>query len=651
MTDHRDLPDDPLETELRAWFKAAGMPVAPTTLRTFVNGLGADRRPMSPVHPGVLAWRGAPGSRVATIAAAIAVVLVAGGLLIVSGRHGPTPPATSPVTTPPLTASPGPSGPQPTATPSAPSPVDDGGTFGTSGLWATRGSRLYVSTDNGAAWLQRTLGPGVALDATSGDVLSGVFMLDASHAWSAHPGPGSTVPYRGQGPLFDHLHIVVSRTSDGGMTWQSATISGDWGGTQPVLAFADQQHGFLLFSGLRGGPASTVFASDDGGATWRRAGGADSLGSVFGASDVTTLWAGNEGDAGPVPRPILDVSRDGGRTWTDARLPGLIGDVYVNDTLVAPPVFVGEDGAVAVIAASADNPPDVRFYRTIDGGRSWLLAARTDLNQDGSVGVAVIDPTHFVVIDSQAGVVLSTSDAGVTWQRSPGSGVGAVARLRFWDPLNGAAIVQLANGPAPAAGLVRTTDGGRTWATVSLTALVTPSSTPSASPHTATAPAGATPPCMTSQLQITLINSSVAAGTVGGWLRFVNASTEPCQFGGWPTLVGVTAAGTATVARQTNAELIFPLITGVRTITMAPGDAAFAAFAGSDTPGASGTCPPSYRSLRVTPPGNTESVSLSAWIAYYNHDLPACAGIDVTMVVPASDVPYLEPSPTASTRS
>jgi hypothetical protein len=49
-----------------------------------------------------------------------------------------------------------------------------------------------------------------------------------------------------------------------------------------------------------------------------------------------TLWSGNQDDAGPVARPILDVSRDGGRTWSDARLPGLIGDVFVNDTLVGP---------------------------------------------------------------------------------------------------------------------------------------------------------------------------------------------------------------------------------------------------------------------------------------------------------------------------
>jgi hypothetical protein len=301
---------------------------------------------------------------------------------------------------------------------------------------------------------------GVALDIASGDVLSSVFVLDADHVWTAHPGPGSTVPYGGQGPTFDHLHVVVSRTTNAGTTWQSVSIPGDWGGTQPVLSFADARHGFLLLSGLRGGPGSIVFASNDGGATWDRVGGADGLGSVFAASDAKTLWAGNEGDAGPVGRPILDVSRDGGRTWTDARLPGVVGDIFVNDTLVAPPVFHGNDGAVAVLAGSSDNPPDARFYRTTDGGRTWLLAARRDADQ-GAASVAVIDPTHFIIIDPSG--LQTTGDGGATWQRSASSGLESATHVHFWSRLSGVAIVQIRNGDAPAAGAYRTADGGATW--------------------------------------------------------------------------------------------------------------------------------------------------------------------------------------------
>ncbi|MFI5042488.1 MAG: WD40/YVTN/BNR-like repeat-containing protein, partial [Acidimicrobiales bacterium] len=274
----------------------------------------------------------------------------------------------------------------------------------------------------------------------------------------------------GTGPGYDHLYVVVSRTIDGGVTWESVTIPGDWGGTQPVLTFADAEDGFLLLSGLRGGGGSVIFATTDGGATWQRVGGAPSLGSIFSARDSTTLWAGNEGDAGPVARPILDVSRDGGRTWGDAGLPGLVGDIFVNDNPVAPPVFSGQDGAVAVIAASTDTSPMVRFYRSSDGGRTWVLAAQVHIGESGSTGVAVVDPLHYVVIDSHTGQLKATSDGGVTWQPAASSGLGAALRLRFWDPGDGAAVVQMTNGQAPAAGLLRTTDGGRTWSPVVITA-------------------------------------------------------------------------------------------------------------------------------------------------------------------------------------
>jgi hypothetical protein len=142
-----------------------------------------------------------------------------------------------------------------------------------------------------------------------------------------------------------------------------------------------------------------------------------------------------------------------------------------------------------------------------------------------------------------------------------------------------------------------------------------------------------------------MINSSAAAGSIGAWLKFVNAGTDRCQLQGWPTVVAVTADGAMTVAQETSAELSFPLISGVPAVSLDNGDAAVAAFAGSDTPGPQGSCPPAYRSLRITPPGNTESVELSAWIPYFNNHLPACTGIGVTMVVRASAVPFLNQSP------
>lgn len=174
------------------------------------------------------------------------------------------------------------------------------------------------------------------------------------------------------------------------------------------------------------------------------------------------------------------------------------------------------------------------------------------------------------------------------------------------------------------------------------------SSAPLASPATSGSPDLAAT-CRTAGLGITVVNAGAAAGMVGGYLRFTNASTETCRLRGWPTIVGVTAAGTTITSRHTNALLTFPDITTAPMVVLGPGAIAYAAFAGGDNPGLpTSTCPPSFLSLLVTPPENTEPVALSAWNPGYNQFLPDCAGIEVTMVVPAAALPFLEPSPTSS---
>jgi hypothetical protein len=41
----------------------------------------------------------------------------------------------------------------------------------------------------------------------------------------------------------------------------------------------------------------------------------------------------------------------------------------------------------------------------------------------------------------------------------------------------------------------------------------------------------------------------------------------------------------------------------------------------------------------VTPPGNVASAVISAWIGGTARELPSCTGIEVSMVVPAADMP------------
>lgn len=74
-------------------------------------------------------------------------------------------------------------------------------------------------------------------------------------------------------------------------------------------------------------------------------------------------------------------------------------------------------------------------------------------------------------------------------------------------------------------------------------------------------------------------------------------------------------------------------------VTLHPGAMVEAVFTGGDESGPGGAaCPPPYRLLRITPPGNSQSVRIRAWIAYCHHDLPSCAGISVSEVVRPSAV-------------
>jgi hypothetical protein len=64
------------------------------------------------------------------------------------------------------------------------------------------------------------------------------------------------------------------------------------------------------------------------------------------------------------------------------------------------------------------------------------------------------------------------------------------------------------------------------------------------------------------------------------------------------------------------------------------GQHAGAIFSGADGPVGKARSCPSFVALRVTPPGNAQSVRLSAWIPYLDADLPDCASIRISPVLP-----------------
>lgn len=156
------------------------------------------------------------------------------------------------------------------------------------------------------------------------------------------------------------------------------------------------------------------------------------------------------------------------------------------------------------------------------------------------------------------------------------------------------------------------------------------------------------PRCGTPDLHIWVTRTGAALGTVGGYLAFTNRTATACTLSGWPRLTAFRpgAAKTAIHVRETMfgpytyIHGVPRVVRGVPTVLLHRGQTAVAAFtAGDHSAGPTGACPPPYQHLRVGPPGNTASAVVSAWIAWYAHNLPDCTEIDVSMVVPASSLP------------
>ncbi len=230
------------------------------------------------------------------------------------------------------------------------------------------------------------------------------------------------------------------------------------------------------------------------------------------------VWA--SGRAGTYAR-----STDGGITWKAGVIPGA-------ETLFLVDVEVLDAGVACVVATSFDAGVG-RIYRTPDGGVSWNVAyefAHPQVFFDGMAfwdadrGVAFSDPVDgaFLVVrttngcrswtevprgqlpaplDGEAGFaasgtaiavagaqhawigtggavvarVLQTTDGGATWTvhttpmaAGPATGIFGIA---FRDTLHGVAVGGNYQQPRSAApNVLRTVDGGRTWAFVGTTA-------------------------------------------------------------------------------------------------------------------------------------------------------------------------------------
>jgi len=154
--------------------------------------------------------------------------------------------------------------------------------------------------------------------------------------------------------------------------------------------------------------------------------------------------------------------------------------------------------------------------------------------------------------------------------------------------------------------------------------------------------------CTTSGISVTLTNTGALGGQAGGYLKFTDQGRVPCRMTGWPVVVAVTAAGAATVARHAQLTMFgaWRYAAPLPVVVLKTGDSAYAVVAASDEPaGRSTHCPAPYVRLRVSPPGDRDHVTISAWLPGARSYLPACTANDGSPAAMTSAITTLSQLP------
>ena len=154
--------------------------------------------------------------------------------------------------------------------------------------------------------------------------------------------------------------------------------------------------------------------------------------------------------------------------------------------------------------------------------------------------------------------------------------------------------------------------------------------------------------CVASQLKVGISNSGALAGQAGGYIRFTDDSRTSCRMSGWPVVTGLTAAGTATPLRHAQSTMFgaWHYAAPSPVVTLHSGDSAYAVVAADDQPAGDSTrCPAPYVRLRVSPPGGSGSVVISAWLPGAGSYLPACPSVDGSPTAETSTITTLSSLP------
>jgi photosystem II stability/assembly factor-like uncharacterized protein len=330
-------------------------------------------------------------------------------------------------------------------------------------LAGTRTSGVFRSADAASTWTASSTGlpssdvrslaishgsPEVLLAGTAGGVaISG----DGGNTWSASPGAASAIRTVSVDAASARTFFAAPdaaagvpallRTNDAGTAWSDSSAGL---GAETVLAIAQSPNApaSMLAGTQRGG----IFASDDGGATWRKTTASPTTTNTIAiAPNGSNAYAGSTAGA--------HVSLDSGRTWSAAS--GAFQTVTVNALVMDP-----SSSATLYAGFSRSGSSGGGVFKTTSAGAAWVPAGPG--LPDRPVESLAIDPaapSRLYAGTSGAGVFTS-GDGGVTWTAaSVGLGNQAVHALA----VSRSGVVWAGTDE----GIFRSNDSGATWTAAS----------------------------------------------------------------------------------------------------------------------------------------------------------------------------------------
>jgi photosystem II stability/assembly factor-like uncharacterized protein len=178
------------------------------------------------------------------------------------------------------------------------------------------------------------------------------------------------------------------------------------------------------------------------------------------AANERVVWASGAG--GTIVR-----SADGGATWQKLTIPG-------TEKLDFRDIDAVTDDERTAYALSIGPGPASRIYKTTDAGARWALQFTNDDPKAFYDAMTFWDANHGLAIsDSVDGrfVIITTGDGGAHWTRVPAGALppalpneGAFAGSGTNIAVLGGDRAWIGTGASTTSRVLRTSDGGRTWA-------------------------------------------------------------------------------------------------------------------------------------------------------------------------------------------